>query len=1014
MSAPIPSPTELPMAAHPWRARRKIGPLYWIRTLSVLVLLIAMVPQAAAQQLSFRQYTQSDGLTNLAAEFLEKDTDGSLWVGTDGALFRFDGSTFKAYDKRNGLPTEDVRGMAEDRRGRLWVVLDRGLYVGDAAGFHQVRTSSGPVLVDHATAITLTRDQRLLAITDKRVIEITHDAAAADGQWSAKPFFSDMQVRLHPQIGSVSRVFAAPDGSLWLGCAQTLCRFANGTLTVLTEANGVPPSTYTNFLIDRNRQLWARSAEHLLMRQGGDLAFIRNEPPDAVLSSRAAHPLLALDPQGRVLVRTAGGLARWNGTTWRQFTAANGLPDTMIAAALVDGEGSLWLAPTGFGLWRWQGYDNVESWTRRQGLASDKIWNIVRDHSGHLLIGTERRCQMLDEQQARFVECPYSDLPRQEVAALAIDRTGGTWWGLDNGELWHIPLGQSRAVRVPLGAGRLSFSSISFDRDGTGWLACFDDGLFRLDVARGIPVKVDLPASKATVYDTAEDAAGGIWAAAAGGLFHLWQGRWTFVPVRDEEGLSAVIGSVAARPDGSLWASSFGKGLVWLDSHDPARQKWVLPAELATASVYSIQADQRAWLWANTDQGIAVFDGKDWRRFDVNDGLIWNDTQQDAFLADRDGSVWIGTSNGLTHIKDPERLLQAGSRLELHISSARLGANDLLGERNPALQWQSNEAFDLQLSSNSFTRSPNTEFRYRLLGLSSEWFGSNIPRIHLPALAPGRYTLEAVAVDTAHDRRSSLVSLAFRVLPPWWDTVWFRLLVVLAVGALLTWLWRWQMERQHARRAALEREHREREILLERATRDALTGLWNRATIFEALKREIEHSHRSQESLAVAFIDVDHFKRINDTFGHPGGDEVLQQLAHRLSSCIRQSDRLGRYGGEEFLIVLPGLSRPEAGVLLERLRESVSNQPFGVQNATTSITVSAGVAWCESITDTADTLIACADAALYEAKEAGRNCIVYSVRTKTRDADTSSARRYLPDLIERLTRAQRRAGGKSE
>ena len=131
--------------------------------------LVGWYGNAAAQQFSFRQYAQSDGLTNLAAGYLVTDPGGDLWVGTDGGLFRFDGTAFVAYDTPLGLPSETVRGMALDSSGRLWVTLDRGLYVGGAEGFQPVRTQDGPVITDHALPIAfLGEDHVLVAIQGPR------------------------------------------------------------------------------------------------------------------------------------------------------------------------------------------------------------------------------------------------------------------------------------------------------------------------------------------------------------------------------------------------------------------------------------------------------------------------------------------------------------------------------------------------------------------------------------------------------------------------------------------------------------------------------------------------------------------------------------------------------------------------------------------------------------------------------------------------------------------------------
>src|SRR6185312_14327682 len=119
----------------------------WLGMVAWLALaLLGRDEQAASQQMSFRQYAQSDGLTNLAVGYLVADPGGDLWVGSDGGLFRFDGTAFVPYDTAQGLPSETVRGLAVDPEHRLWVSLDRGLYVGGVAGFEAVRTESGPIL----------------------------------------------------------------------------------------------------------------------------------------------------------------------------------------------------------------------------------------------------------------------------------------------------------------------------------------------------------------------------------------------------------------------------------------------------------------------------------------------------------------------------------------------------------------------------------------------------------------------------------------------------------------------------------------------------------------------------------------------------------------------------------------------------------------------------------------------------------------------------------------------------
>jgi diguanylate cyclase (GGDEF)-like protein len=250
--------------------------------------------------------------------------------------------------------------------------------------------------------------------------------------------------------------------------------------------------------------------------------------------------------------------------------------------------------------------------------------------------------------------------------------------------------------------------------------------------------------------------------------------------------------------------------------------------------------------------------------------------------------------------------------------------------------------------------------------------------LNYPGLAPGRYRFEAIAIDRDHQRTSVLVHLSLEILPPWWRTVWFQLLAAAVAAALLAAVWNWRMRKLRAHRMALERQIKEHEALLHRATRDALTGLWNRASILEILAREIELAKQQSTPLAVALIDIDHFKYINDTRGHLGGDEVLRTLGAKLASKIRTADSLGRYGGEEFLLVAPGAPPQRPFLPLERLRRVIAKLPFSFNGSPISVTASFGVAWLVPVSDSAETLLARADTALYSAKYGGRNRVEYA------------------------------------
>lgn len=198
-----------------------------------------------------------------------------------------------------------------------------------------------------------------------------------------------------------------------------------------------------------------------------------------------------------------------------------------------------------------------------------------------------------------------------------------------------------------------------------------------------------------------------------------------------------------------------------------------------------------------------------------------------------------------------------------------------------------------------------------------------------------------------------------------------------------------------AAQVAIDLENARLEAL---ASRDPLTGVANRRRFDETLARALADARRTKISVAVALLDLDHFKTVNDVYGHPEGDKVLRTAVERWQSGLRPADLLARIGGEEFAVLLPGADAPRARDVAERLRTRLSSKPFAVRRGSVQlpITVSIGVAVSDAGAGTPSKLLSSADAALYQAKDDGRNRVVIA-GDRRRNADRRRGERRKGD-----------------
>ena len=978
-----------------------------------------------AQQYVFHAYRQAEGLRNLDVNAMAADRNGFLWVATENGVYRFLGSGFERFGPEQGIAELDVFAVSLDSNGTVWVGTRGNLYRWNGERF--IAAGSVPVPVTAWNSMVVEDAHHLLVVNKHRIFRLEHDGRGRMSSYL--PVFSDKVVGSMPDLAKVSSVSVVhePNGetAIWVGGGKRLYSWvdsqAAGTKPQIAIPKlwgmdqGLSEDTWEGVFEDHAGALWAGGRYHVaVLAPGAGPAshFVDRSIPGSTAGNEYSHAPFMEDREGRILAPCEDGIARWDGSRWQVIGRANGLQLTgHVVSMAFDAAGDPWIATRGDGLYNWAGYADWEGWNDVEKLPSAVIWAIAPSSDGRMYIGTDKGPGWIDPHtgsSGRLVTTQRWTFGQLDT--LGFNRDSTLWGGTFSAAVLRIAPKTAQAEQT---AKLPAFITRSLADSSGRVFFTTDNGIFVRESkdSRAAPQRV-VAADRFLTGTTQVNAGcqspnGTLWFMTTHRLLRLKDGIWNEPPIDGMPKGQGTLLDMSCAADGAIWVTGQQSGTWRLRPGGDRLDAWQLdlPRDVQTLTPVSIVADRRGWVWLATDSGLLVWNGQSWRHLTQESGIVWNDLNQGAMLEAGDGSMWIGTSGGVAHLLHPERVFNAVP-LQAVITGIERGSESYSAGQEIKLPW-SRLPLRFQVSTPAMRNRSELIFKVRMEGLHSDWIESRDGMAVFSSLPPGDYTFMAMATNPSLSAFSSVVKLRVVILPPWWRNKWF-----FALYTLLFLLLFWAGDRLRARHLrlrarelakmvqdrTLELEERTRELEASReqlriqAAEDGLTGMLNHVAILRALTAEMDRSRRENKTLVVAMADLDHFKRVNDVYGHLAGDEALRTFATAVGAAIRTYDHSGRYGGEEFLLILTEIPREGIEQRLAGLHASISGLEVTAGEYKFRITCSIGATVFDpcGLPKTVETLLAVADRALYAAKSAGRDRVIFRDAESAEDAQQRS------------------------
>lgn len=953
-----------------------------------------------------------------------QDDIGYVWIAGENGLAKYDAHSFTFYysNSKNprALASNWIADLAIDRDGQLWLATANGLsrynrVTDDFVTYHSSGRDTNSISHDVVSSLAVDENNNLFIGTGDGLSVLNSQRDAF------RQYFHDPEMVNSLREGSIRELFLDAQNRLWIGFSGAgVSRFIaqNDTFTHWQHSPQDPTSlTHGNVQgigQDAHGRIWIGTDSGGLSRLEADEQSFKNYrhifgDPSSIGSDVIQD--IHTDQRGNLWIATDhGGLALYDEASDSFVHSRHHVYDRaslnsdQLRAIYEDRTSNLWVGavPTGVNF-----YDISKAGFRTlvhepynsNSLSHNGVLCLFEDSEGILWIGTESGLNAYDRNTrniTRYLANPTDpdSLRFGAVTSVTEDLDGKLWVATWSGGL-HLFDKKTQKFKnyfpEPGNPNSLigpHIWSVVRDEEGTVWMGANQQGgvsRYVRETDSFVHYRHNPDNADSLIYNyvwkVLPDSKGNLWVGTMNGLDRFDKHRQKFFHFRHDPNDPASISSnnvmsIIEDSQGFIWLGTEGGGVNMLNPQTGESRAFSIAEGLPSANVAAVIEDKAGDIWAATASGLARIDRTTFaiKVLHKSDGLAGNITNRDAAFVADNGDLYIGSTDGVT-VFNPQILERPPTPPKVVITSLRiLNKRVPVGAPGSALQQAIDQTDELVLSYKdsmfaldfaalSFRSSSQNRYAYRLEGFDQTWHDvGHVRTATYTNLGPGRYTFRAKARNSAGVWSEEDAQIDIVIQPPPWRTSWAY------AGYLALLIFAFYLRKQYVN---LKLRSNEYKVL---STTDPLTGALNRAGIIQEVGPVLANT-KERRHFSVMLFDIDHFKRVNDTRGHDAGDRILQAFARIIASNVRTQDSLGRWGGEEFILVCRNASAKAAVPIAETLRSAVANHLFEKDARPLHLTVSIGVASLRE-GETFEEVVKRADLALYKAKSNGRNCVV--------------------------------------